>query len=170
MERSRLLCLHSEDLKGTSSAYLELAERSSFWRPVGAPHYLCCTFGECEHLYSCFVKLLKAKHESDLQIRYTPLIFPRKVTFGVIGPGEWPLFWQQAPAYLFLMCCSSYIGTECRNTRFLHHLSTTLWTITFDHFFFFQTAPAFSIPQRSALAPLNPVLTYHNDMIKNLYW
>lgn len=52
----------------------------------------------------------------------------------MIGLGEWPLC-QEAPAHLFLMCCPSYIGSEWRNTRFLHHFSTTLWTTTLHHIF-----------------------------------
>lgn len=149
MERSRLLCLPSEGSKGhTLSAYLELVERSSFWKPLRAPHYLCCTYGECEHSYSCFIKLVRAKHESHLQIRCTSFIFPRKVKVGVMGLGEWPLFCQQAPAHLFLVCCPSYIGTECRNTRCLHHLSTTLGTITLHQFFFLANSSYIQHPTK----------------------
>lgn len=59
------------------------------------------------------------------------------------------------------MCCPHSIATECKDTSFLHHLSTTLWRITLHHFFSLQIAPTFSIPQRSVLAPINPILTYH---------
>ena len=79
----------------------------------------------------------------------------------MIGLGERYLFCQPAPEHLVFMCCPNYIGIERKDTRFLHHLSTPLWTNPFHLFSFLQIAPTLSIPQRSVCAPCDTVVTYH---------